>query len=114
MATEQQQKQFLSNKQLLTVLLPKVFNDGKKIPKRLFEQTYNEFLDLFGGYSIGATIQGAWRDNGKIYKDKNITINVITDNFDELTLSTLVNTLKERFDQLAIYTSIQQIKYINI
>jgi hypothetical protein len=114
MATELKQKQLLSNKQLLTVLLPKFFNNGEKIPKRLFEQTYNEFIELFGGYSIGATIKGSWKDNNKIYKDQNIQVNIIIDNFDELTISTLINNLKERFKQLAIYTTIQQIKYINI
>ncbi|MDF2736201.1 MAG: hypothetical protein K0S93_57 [Nitrososphaeraceae archaeon] len=112
MATEL--KQLLSNKQLLTILLPKTFNDGQKIQKRIFDQTFNEILDLFGGYSIGSTVKGAWKNNGKIYKDHNIQINIIVDNLDELTLSTLVNNLKERFKQLEIYTTIQQVKYINI
>ena len=112
MATELQQ--ILTNKQLLTILLPKYFNDGQKVSKKLFDQTFNELLDLFGGYTIGSTVNGAWKDNGKIYKDQNVTINVVADNFDELTLSTLVNNLKEKFQQLAIYTSIQEIKYINL
>lgn len=109
-----QLKQLLSDKQLVTILLPKFFNDGQRIPNKIFKQTFNEILDLFGGYSIGSTVKGAWKDNNKIYKDENITVNIITDNFDELTLSTLVNNLKERFKQLEIYTTLQNIKYINL
>ena len=109
-----QLKQLLSDKQLVTILLPKFFNDGQRIPNKIFKQTFNEILDLFGGYSIGSTIKGSWKYKGKIYKDENITVNIITDNFDELTLSTLINNLKERFKQLEIYTTLQQIKYINL
>jgi len=109
-----QLKQLLSDKQLVTILLPKFFNDGQRIPNKIFKQTFNEILDLFGGYSIGSTVKGAWKDNNKIYKDENITVNIITDNFDELTLNTLINNLKERFKQLEIYTTLQNIKYINL
>lgn len=108
--TQQVQNIVTEQKYLLTLLLPKIFNNGRRVPRRLFNITYKELLELFGGYSRGQIISGAWRHEGKTYRDQNITVNILVDNIDELLLKTLSNTLKERFKQLAIYMTVQDVK----
>jgi hypothetical protein len=68
---------------------------------------------LFGGYSVGSLINGAWKSNHTVYKDTNINVNILVDKYDGLLLSNLYNMIKERFKQLSVYMTIQDIGVVD-
>lgn len=59
------------------VLLPLSFNDGAKVPRRLFLQTVKELEARFGAVSIEKqVIEGRWRDGSRSYRDNLLRIYV--------------------------------------
>lgn len=56
---------------LYRYLLPLIQNDGTTHYKAEIEKARQLALDLFGGYTDGGEVAGAWRDeSGKVYNDR--------------------------------------------
>ncbi len=70
MTTEERKK---TNWVRYEVILPFHFNDGKRVPADLFNQTYAEVMKQFGGVSRECqSIRGLWKDDkGEVFSDEN-------------------------------------------
>ena len=91
----------------IEILVPKKFNDGKKIPAILHARTNNDLGRQFGSYTENsASLLGSWTDPNtkKKYKDENFTYWVLCDNTKDNRdfLPQFKETLKERYQQLDI------------
>jgi hypothetical protein len=89
------------------VLIPKFYNDGRRIEGIKYRETYQEVFSQFGGCTIdNSPLLGRWIDPNthQEYNEKNIAFWVIcNDTYDSLYfLDNLKNKLKTRFDQKEI------------
>lgn len=57
------------------ILLPRRFNDGVRVPKRLLEQTSFELEQRFGAVSAETQmVRGRWQSEGQTYEDELVRI----------------------------------------
>jgi hypothetical protein len=101
----------------IEILVPKKFNDGKKIPAILHVKTSNDLARQFESYTEDSTsLLGSWLDpkTKEKYKDTNFTYWVLCDNTKDNKdfLPQFKEILKERYQQLDIliyYTKVNKI-----
>lgn len=64
---------------LVQFLLPLEDNDGKPIPKKLFDRVRLELTDRFGGVTafVQSPAVGLWRDGGEVQRDRMILFEVM-------------------------------------
>lgn len=88
------------------ILLPRRFNDGQRIPRRLLTDTVVELRERFGGVSCETQIiQGEWEEEGEVYRDELVRVFMDVEDTPENRrfFEQLRPTLKARFQQLAIW-----------
>lgn len=95
------------------VLVPLVDNEGVPFTTFWFEQLENRLLRDFGGYTLEATVSGAWKArDGKIHKDVSQPYCIAYKS--DAKLQSLLNYIKEAFKQEKIYAKISQYKVLFI
>ena len=97
------------------ILLPRRFNDGRRVPAELLRQTFRELEARFGAASAERqTILGAWRQGQKTYRDELVRMFVdIPANPDhDLFFQEFKERLKERFKQLEIWVPSHDIRVL--
>jgi hypothetical protein len=53
------------------MIVPLNYNNGTEVDYSQFQLLEGMFIDLFGGYTNGGIVEGAWQgDDGKIYRDR--------------------------------------------
>lgn len=63
---------------LYEILIPIKSNDGKKFTVKHNQQFLDYVINLVGGHSVWPIIEGAWKDNGKVYKENMRPIRITT------------------------------------
>ncbi len=97
------------------ILLPLRFNDGRKVPPRLFIQTYGELSEEFGGVTFDSLeVTGFWEHEGKRYEDRHRRVSVTGPDTPEhgKFIREYKERLKERFDQIEIWIERHRIRLI--
>jgi hypothetical protein len=57
------------------ILLPRRYNDGRRVPARLVTETMVELKDNFGAASCETqTIRGQWQQQGLVYQDELVRV----------------------------------------
>jgi hypothetical protein len=57
------------------ILLPRRYNDGRRIPARLVTETLVELRERFGAASCETqTIRGQWQHEGYVYTDELVRV----------------------------------------
>jgi hypothetical protein len=57
------------------VMLPVAYNDGRPVPKRWFGNALREVVDRFdGGMLHPQPVEGEWRYEGNVYRDKHLKL----------------------------------------
>lgn len=89
------------------ILIPKFYNDGRKIEGRKHKETARELHRRFGGFTQDdSPLIGEWMDNqdGRKYKDKSFSFWVICeDDHDTITFfNEFRKKLEERYNQRKI------------
>jgi hypothetical protein len=88
------------------ILLPRRYNDGRRVPARSVTETMIEMRQKFGAASCETqTIHGQWQHQGTIYRDELVRVFADVEDTPEnrqffLSFKT---RLKERFEQLDIW-----------
>ncbi|MBA2655948.1 MAG: hypothetical protein H0U70_03075 [Tatlockia sp.] len=87
--------------QLIELFLPIYSNKNKKFSKELFQQTYDELVNKFGGLTVYSRVpmQGFWQKNDKIVKDELIIYEVMDENFSSHWWCEYRVCLEKRFQQ---------------
>ena len=88
------------------ILLPRRFNDGRRIPNRLLTETVIELREQFGAASCETqTIRGQWQHQGEVHQDELIRVFVDVEDTSENRgfFLDLKQRLKARFQQLEIW-----------
>jgi len=97
------------------ILLPRRFNDGRRVPPELLRQTLRELEARFGAVSAERqTIVGAWRQDKKSYQDELLRLFVdvpASSEHDQFFLD-FKETLKTRFQQLEIWITCHDIRVL--
>ena len=97
------------------ILLPRRFNDGRRVPPALLRQTFRELETRFGAVSAERqTIVGAWRKGEQSYQDELVRMFVDvppSSEHDQFFLD-FKESLKERFDQLEIWITSHDIRVL--
>jgi hypothetical protein len=93
-------------KKCYEILLPLTHNDGRPVDPRLFLQTHDELLALFGAVSfIPQTVRGTWVHDGERYRDecRRIFVDVDDSIANREFFLEYKHTLEARFNQIVIY-----------
>lgn len=95
--------------QLIELFLPLYDNHHQKLPRELFEQTYEELITKFGGLTAytRAPMQGFWqKENQKIVTDELIIYEIMDNKFSRKWWQDYCTRLEKRFkqDKLVIRT----------
>src|SRR5688572_11811839 len=88
------------------ILLPKRFNDGRRVPPALLRETFRELEAHFGAASAERqTIVGAWRQGEKTYHDELVRmfVDVSATSENDIFFTKFKERLKRRFAQLDIW-----------
>lgn len=97
------------------ILLPLLYNDGKKTEKEKFLLTHKELADKFGATTTDSTkIVGHWIYQNQLYEDKliRIIIDVPESEGSEIFFRRYKEVLKERFKQIDIWITSYEIDVI--
>jgi hypothetical protein len=97
------------------ILLPRRFNDGRRVPAGLLRQTFRELELRFGAVSAERqTILGAWHQGQKRYEDQlvRLFVDVPSESEHEEFFRDYKATLKRRFDQLDVWVTSHEIKIL--
>jgi hypothetical protein len=97
---------------LITLLLPLNDNDGAAFGRDMYARVRRELTDRFGGVTayLQAPAEGVWEDDGRLHRDRVITIEVMTDTLDRDWWRDYRRQLEERFRQEAILIRASQIE----
>ena len=88
------------------ILLPRRFNDGPRVPRRLITETILELRQHFGAASCETqAIRGEWQHQGEAYHDELVRLFVDVEDVPEARefFLALKQRLMERFRQLDIW-----------
>jgi len=97
------------------ILLPLVYNDGKEIEPKKFDQTFRELVEKFDAVTIDSLIiTGKWIYEGTLFNDQLIRIRVDIEDIvnNKVFMKDYKETLKMRFNQIDIWISSQDIEII--
>jgi hypothetical protein len=89
-----------------TVILPCADNEGHSLAsaRRAVER---ELCALAGGYTRDS-VQGAWLDNGRLYRDKSYRYTLAVDAAQDAAIMARLPAWCAALRQLALYTSVRQ------
>ena len=97
------------------ILLPRRFNDGRRVPPALLRETFRDLEARFGAVSAERqTIVGTWREGDQTYRDElvrmfvDVPASAETDRF----FLEFKETLKGRFGQLEIWITSHDIRVL--
>ena len=97
------------------ILLPRLYNDGRRVPGALLRQTLRELEARFGAVSVERqTILGTWRQGEKTYRDELVRMFVdvpATPEQDQF-FRDFKETLKGRFEQLDVWVTSHDIRIL--
>lgn len=88
------------------ILLPRRFNDGRRVPARLVTETLVELRRRFGAVSCETqAIRGQWEHEGEVYHDELVRVFVDVEDSEpnRRFFLQLKENLKTRFGQLDIW-----------
>ena len=88
------------------ILLPRRYNDGRRVPARLITETMVELRERFGAASCETqTIRGQWQHQGSVYRDELVRVFADVEDTPEnrQVFVGLKTRLKSRFDQIEIW-----------
>ncbi len=88
------------------ILLPRRFNDGRRVPSRLVTETLVELRERFGAASSETqTIRGQWEFRGRVYRDDlvRVFVDVEDTGSNRQYFMGLKERLKLRFQQLDVW-----------
>jgi hypothetical protein len=88
--------------ELVQIILPVYGNDGEKLPRDLYRQTFRELTERFGGMTAftRAPAEGLWEDDsGRVVRDDVIVVEVMNENLEDLWWADYKRTLEARFAQ---------------
>ncbi len=97
------------------IYLPLLYNDGTKIEKRKFIDTFEDLVSKFGAATADSTkVVGSWIYKKQLYKDKLIRffVDVPYEEDHEIFFKQFKEILKERFKQIDIWITSCEIKVI--
>ena len=97
------------------ILLPRRFNDGRRVPPTLLRQTFRELEARFGAVSAERqTIVGSWREGATTYRDElvRIFVDVPTGPEHEAFFEDYKGILKQRFQQIEIWITAHDIRVL--
>ena len=97
------------------ILLPRRFNDGRRVPPTLLRQTFRELEARFGAVSAERqVIVGAWRKDERSYQDElvRLFVDVPANSEHDQFFVDFKATLKERFGQLEIWITSHDIRVL--
>ena len=84
----------------ITLIAPKKNNDGEDMTTQIAELE-NYIVDEFGGFT-SQDVRGAWKDNGIIYYDENISYTIATEKFNTGQAWQLISDILIEFEQQAV------------
>ena len=88
------------------ILLPRRYNDGRRVPARLVTETMVELREKFGAASCETqTTRGQWQHQGSVYQDELVRVFADVEDTPENRqfLLGFKAGLKSRFDQVEIW-----------
>lgn len=87
------------------ILLPLRFNDGTRVPADLIAESLTDLRHRFGESCETQITQGAWKHEGKVYRDELVRMYVDVPDLPENRefFAQLKERLKERFQQIDIW-----------
>lgn len=88
------------------ILLPRRFNDGSPVPRRVFGEVLEALRERFGAVSSETqTIHGQWEDGRRVYRDHLIRffVDVPRSEDSRAFFVEFKEELKIRFDQIEIW-----------
>ena len=88
------------------ILLPRRYNDGRRVPARLVTETMVELRERFGAASCETqTIRGQWQHQGSVYQDELVRVFADVEDTPENRqfFLSFKPRLKSRFDQIEIW-----------
>ena len=88
------------------ILLPRRFNDGRRVPSRLVTQTLVELRERFNAASCETqTIRGQWQHAGTLHQDELVRVFADVEDTPENRqfFVQLKQRLKSRFEQIEIW-----------
>jgi hypothetical protein len=97
------------------ILLPRRYNDGRRVPAALLRQTFRELEARFGAVSAERqVIVGSWRQGEKTYRDElvRLFVDVPADPQHEQFFRDFKETLKQRFQQLELWVTSHDIRIL--
>lgn len=97
------------------ILLPRRFDDGRRVPPALLRQTFRELETRFGAVSAERqTIVGAWRKDDKSYHDELVRmfVDVAPSSEHDQFFLDLKERLKKRFEQIEIWITSHDIRVL--
>lgn len=94
-------------------LVPEADNEGNYFDPALFAALESRLIAAFGGVSIRPGVRGAWRHEGRIYRDVSHEVSVALDNWTQVPewLAILAEALVT-FGQEALYIEVAGIPNI--
>lgn len=88
----------------VTILIPTADNDGKGFDPSHHAQFERLLIERFGGFTRYGEADGAWEDQGTLYRDKNLVVGIAVRTItDGAALREVVEVAKRHYRQLAIY-----------
>jgi hypothetical protein len=103
--------------QIIT-LIPTNYNDGQRIPAKVFRKFEDKLLEIAGGFSIDGIMAGGWMDNNELYRDRSRKYIIAVANNKKLKeIRQAVIEIGRELGQKAMYFEIKrdaEIKIINI
>lgn len=95
------------------VLVPIQDNEGQPFGPNDWDELERKFINSFGGFSGGGLVQGAWADQGTIYRDTSRRYEVAVTSWTEIpNFLALAHWTRTHFRQLAVYVEIAGISEI--
>jgi len=94
----------------ITMQVPKNYNNGEAVESIFFEAMTKKILKIAGGFTQRET-EGFWMsDSGKVMKDSNLEVTVVTDEKGEAKLRELASEIAVILKQECVYFESQEAK----
>jgi hypothetical protein len=86
---------------LVQILLPLYGNEGRPLPRELFDEVRRELTEAFGGVTayVRAPAQGLWQDEERVVRDDVLIHEVMVDGVDRQWWADYRERLRIRFAQ---------------
>ncbi len=96
---------------LVQIILPLSTNDGRKLPRSLFDAVQQELVDAFGGVTAYARspAKGLWDDGAAVQQDEVILYEVMAETLDRPWWARYRQALEARFEQQEVLIRAQAV-----